>query len=246
MTQDVETSLRGTIDRVYVINLKSRPDRRREMETELGRIGLAPQSPLVAFFDAVKPPAAGDFPSVGARGCFMSHLGIIERAAAAGHRAILILEDDATVAPEHRAGFIRAVEALAAADWALAYPGYRIAGDPPSGAAQAMSPDWCRVAPQTDIGTTHAMLIRQQAYAPLIAYLRDMMARPAGHRDGGPMHVDGAYSWFRRSHPDLQTWVTPQPLVAQRASASDITPASWKEKVPLVGLLRRIKNRLRG
>ena len=38
------------------------------------------------------------------------------------------------------------------------------------------------------------MLINAPAIGPLIAYLERMVARPAGHPEGGPMHVDGAYS----------------------------------------------------
>src|SRR5690606_31802208 len=80
---------------IYVINLAYRADRRLEMSAELARLGLSFDDPKVTLFAAVRPEDAGEFPSVGARGCFMSHLGILHSALALGLRSILILEDDA-------------------------------------------------------------------------------------------------------------------------------------------------------
>ncbi len=246
MIEDVEARLRGTIDSLRIINLESRADRRREMEAELAQIGLAVQNGFGAFFKAVRPEAAGPFPSVGARGCFLSHLRVLEQAQAEGCKAILILEDDAAIVPELRMRFVEAIEELSNLDWVLAYLGYRIAPDRMPGPDSAVSATWRRVAAQTRLQTTHAMLVHHRAFAPLIGYLSDILERPPGHPDGGPMHVDGAYSRFRSSYPDMQTLITTQPYVLQRASASDITAPSWKERVPFIGQLRRLRNRLSG
>ena len=54
-------------DRIRVINLVERRDRRRDMERELAGIGLA-DDPRVAFISALRPNDAGNFTSVGARG----------------------------------------------------------------------------------------------------------------------------------------------------------------------------------
>jgi GR25 family glycosyltransferase involved in LPS biosynthesis len=71
-----------------VINLECRKDRRAEMETQLRRIQWDAQ-----FFPAVRPPDAGDFQSIGARGCFLSHLAVLKRAALQNDHAV-IMEDD--------------------------------------------------------------------------------------------------------------------------------------------------------
>ena len=62
----------------YVINLEDRTDRRAEMEQQLRRVGWQ-----AAFVAAIRPVDAGDFPSVGARGCFLSHLATLKQAGVA-------------------------------------------------------------------------------------------------------------------------------------------------------------------
>lgn len=241
----VEDTLRRHLGQIYVINLANRTDRRREMEAELDRLGVPAQSPLVSFFPAVRPDSAPPFPSIGARGCFLSHLEVLKQARTANHAAILILEDDAAFSAEHIAHMADMLPPLSRLDWAIAHLGYRIALDQMPGADQALHAHWRRLPAETGVQTTHAMLINQRAFTLLIDYLEQMMARPPGHPDGGPMHVDGAYSWFRRDHPECLALVTPGQYVIQRASRSDIAPSGWKDRIPLLGLARRIKNRLR-
>ncbi|MEO6716867.1 MAG: hypothetical protein ABIM50_06415, partial [Novosphingobium sp.] len=84
-------------DRIRVINLAERRDRRRDMARELAAIGLA-NDPRVSFFPAIRPENAGDFTSVGARGVYLGQLAILREAAAA-NESVLILEDDCTFAP---------------------------------------------------------------------------------------------------------------------------------------------------
>jgi glycosyl transferase family 25 len=79
--------------RIRIINLPSRKDRRREMLGELRRIGLA-GDPRVAFFEAVQRDDPRPWRRIGERGCFESHLAILREAARAGE-SVLILEDDA-------------------------------------------------------------------------------------------------------------------------------------------------------
>ena len=54
-------------ERIYVINLPNRTDRRKETEIELSKAG----GPLAIFFPAIRPPEAGKFRSIGERGCFV-------------------------------------------------------------------------------------------------------------------------------------------------------------------------------
>src|SRR5690242_11230903 len=78
--------------RIRVINLPERKDRRKEMLAELARAGLG-GDPRIAFTDAVKPDTFAPWRSKGERGCFLSHLTILEEAATA-NESVLILEDD--------------------------------------------------------------------------------------------------------------------------------------------------------
>jgi len=48
------------------------------------------------------------------------------------------------------------------------------------------------------------------------------------------MHVDGAYTWFRRTHPTRRTWVALPELGHQRQSRTDIHPLRWYDRWPLV------------
>ena len=229
---------------VYVINLESRPDRRLEMEAELHRAGFAAQDSHVEFFKAVQPDAPGSFPSIGARGCFLSHLNILRRARDAGSRMILVLEDDAAFSPAFLSEGAEVLAELENSESAINYLGYRIDPAQMPDLAQSQSAHWRVLDPETTVGCTHAMLIHQRAIGPLVQYLEAMLERPAGHAEGGPMHVDGAYTWFRRTHPQMLTLLTPQQYVTQRASRSDITEQSWKEKLPFWNVLRQVKNRL--
>lgn len=78
--------------RIRIINLPERDDRRREMARELARIGLSDDR-RVAFVPAVKPDTPAPFRSNGEHGCFLSHLAVIRDADEAGE-SVLILEDD--------------------------------------------------------------------------------------------------------------------------------------------------------
>jgi len=78
--------------RIRIINLPERVDRRRDMTRELTRVGLAGDD-RVAFFPAIRPADQGPFRSIGVHGVYLSHLTLLKEAAAAGE-SLLILEDD--------------------------------------------------------------------------------------------------------------------------------------------------------
>jgi glycosyl transferase family 25 len=65
-------------EQVRIVNLVDRPDRRREVIAELDRIGG--MAPNISFYDAHRPDDTGGFPSLGARGCFESHLAVLRSA----------------------------------------------------------------------------------------------------------------------------------------------------------------------
>jgi GR25 family glycosyltransferase involved in LPS biosynthesis len=72
----------------FVINLATRADRRAEMEAQLNRVGWQAE-----FFAAFRPNAAEGFPSIGARGCYLSHLAVL-RLGLRSRNHVLIMEDD--------------------------------------------------------------------------------------------------------------------------------------------------------
>lgn len=78
-------------DIIRIINLPSREDRRLEMIGELRRHGIEVDGERVAFSEAISPKEADGFYSIGAHGCYQSHLNILE---ASGDESVLIIEDD--------------------------------------------------------------------------------------------------------------------------------------------------------
>ncbi len=217
------------VDCVYVINLESRADRRLEMSAQLAGIGASFSAAPVRLFTAVRPDGPGAFPSAGARGCFLSHLAVLKDAAAAGHRCIVILEDDLNFADDF-SRFGPAVIGRAARDdrCSMFYGGYVV-----SAAAPLPSP-LAVISPETEVQTTHFVGIKQPTIDAAIGYLEAMLARPPGDPQGGPMHVDGAYSWFRRAHPAFTTLLCAPQLGYQRASRTDIHALAWYDKLPIV------------
>ncbi len=240
-TMNAPSPLFDAVDAIYVINLPHRTDRRAEAEAELARAGIAAGDSRVVIFPAVRPEEKGAFPSIGARGCFMSHLGVIRDAAANGHGAILILEDDADFTRAFVTEINNAVRAIASAkDAALIYLGYEPDEDAkPAGAALA---PLVAVDAAARLKQSHSIIMRRAAFGPVADYFEAMAARAGGDPKGGPMHVDGAYNWFRRAHPDMLTVKAAAPWAVQRASKTDIHDTGWKEKIPLFNAARRLRN----
>jgi hypothetical protein len=234
------SDLLDVYERIYVINLPSRSDRRVEMAEQLQRIGLRLGSPRVRLFAAIRPADAGAFPSRGARGCFMSHLGVLREAAADRLARVLILEDDCNFSDDFSQQAPAALARAASAECAIFYGGGQLGPLPPSTEAAVEIP------PNEAVGTTHFVGFDAAAARMAVPYLEAMLGRPAGDPQGGPMHVDGAYSWLRRAHPSLRTWAARPPLGHQRASRTDIHALRWFDRTPLVrdavAMLRRARN----
>ena len=207
----------AAFERIFVINLAHRTDRRQQMQAQLASVGVAHDSPQLQWFPAVRPDEAGGFPTIGARGCYLSHLGVLR--AAAGLRNVLILEDDL----DFVSGF--ALPALEPG-WGMFYGGARHALVPTGPVTRA--------APSEPVECAHFLALDGAVIAPLIAYLEAILRRPTGHPEGGPMHVDGAYSRFRADHPEVLTLVATPDLGTQRSSRSDIHPLRWFDRLPVV------------
>lgn len=222
-------------DRIRIVNLASRTDRRAEMERELRRVGLS-GDPRVAFFPAVTCSDSGQFPNRGAHGCFRSHQTLIEEAAQARH-SLLILEDDCDFLTPEIATF-RLPER-----WDILYGGYNEASDPEN-------------LHESDIIGSHFMGFSSRATRVAANYLNRYLeadfppdARAAAEPGFNPAirpPVDGAFVWMRRSHPELVT--TFSMLSVQRPSRTDIGDQRWFDRLAgvrtVAGWARRVRNAL--
>lgn len=227
--------------KTYIINLASRADRREEMQAQLQRLGLHLQSDGIELFDAVRPAATGGFPTLGAHGCFMSHLGVLRRARDEKLSSVLILEDDLNFSADFMDRMPALSQRLSLEPWGLFYGGYVLQHPLP-----ATDDDWVVVPADLAVGTTHFVAMHGSVVPRLVDYLEAIAARPPGDPAGGPMHVDGAYNWFRRAHTDVRTWLAVPELGHQRASRTDIHDLRWHDRLPvvrsMVGWVRKARN----
>jgi glycosyl transferase family 25 len=229
---------------VYIINLPHRRDRRREMAEQLNKIGLSFDSAGIRLFEAVRPETADSFPSIGARGCFLSHLAVLRDASEQGFERILILEDDVNFVEDFIARLGEVKAALERVDWSIFYGGYAMKPLVRTGGSEAVF----FAAPADSIQTTHFIGFRGEAICDAVSFLETLLSRPSGDPRGGPMHVDGAYNWFRNQFPFRITLLSVSPLGYQRSSRTDIHAHRWFDRVPVirsvVALLRSFANRL--
>lgn len=217
-------------DAIYIINLPSRTDRRDEMAQQLKRVGLSFDSPSVHLFPAIRPADKGGFESIGARGCFMSHLAILK--AANGSRNVLILEDDLN--------FATSLASIALPEsWDIFY----------GGALHTLEPagKLTNVPSNHVIQCSHFVAFNGATIPRVIEFLETLLTREVGDPLGGPMHVDGAYNAFRARNPEGVTLMAIPELGFQRPSRSDIAPVKWFDKVfglrTVVAMMRSFKAR---
>lgn len=217
--------------KAVVINLARRTDRRLAMQQQLSNIGWNAE-----FFPAIRPESAGEFPSVGARGCFLSHLAVLKKARDAGMQQLILLEDDVNFVSHFPERWQSSMSALAAREWSIFYPGHGIDDLPPG---------LSRIAPETAVQCTHFMMINGPALSILVAGLETILSRPGGHPLGGAMHVDGAYSTLRAQNHALETYAYSPIFGYQRSSRTDVGELKWFDRVnalaPIVTIARRLR-----
>ena len=218
-------------DRIRIISLPKRKDRRREMMRQLSKVGLD-EDPRVAFFDACRFDERGIFRAAGSRGCFTSHQHIICEAAAAS-QSVLILEDDCDFLP-----IIQTYESDR--QWDVFYGGYT--------ASDMRDPKNSEIIGSHFMGLNAVAAQKAAAYFlryPDPSFPPDQRAAAKANFDPTIRPgADGAYVWFRRAHPELRTQFSM--LSSQRASRTDIGRLKWYDRAPVVrslaGIARSIKN----
>lgn len=212
-------------DRIVILNLPGREDRRREMRQTLDQIGCDPDGPRVTWFPAIDPRSAAGFPSPGVRGCFLSHLAALNLLRNTASRRGLILEDDCEFATDFLDRQAEAADSLEAADWDIAYLGHDIAMPGPP--ALRVRP------PEEGVVLLHCYAVTGEVLPRLCRYLEAITLRSPNSPEGGPMYPDGGLNWFRRDHPDVTTVLVAPSLAYQRPSRSDLA-TRWFDRVPVV------------
>lgn len=214
-----------------VINLPSRPDRRRDTAAELYGVGW-PENRII-WYPGIDPRSPAGFVNAGYRGCFLSHLGALNLAGNKGLDEVLILEDDCGFGPAFPAVF-RA--AMMDDRWDICYFGHE---EPPC--ERGLLVEW---EPDRKVILAHCYAVRGRVLSILCPYLETMLLRSPGHPAGGPMSPDGALSWFRAHHPDVVTFLAMPSSAVQRSSASDLSPR-WFDRVPGLRVAAALARRTR-
>src|SRR5438445_8069339 len=109
-------------DRAVIINLPERKDRRREMDRQLQLAGIS--NDHIELFPAIRPSTLHDWPTLGARGCFLSHYAVLRQAFDRGLRSIAMLEDDCDFEPCFARVQRQLAEELTARDWGIVHFGH--------------------------------------------------------------------------------------------------------------------------
>ena len=211
--------------RLRIINLRRRADRRAETLAELTQLGESLEATRQAFFEAIEPSTAAGFPSAGVRGCYLSHLAVLEQALEDRVDTILVMEDDITFVRDARRQLAEATRGLAVFNWDIAYFGHaqgRLPG----------APGWKRV--PGPMRFAHCYAVNGRTLQRLVDFLHQILAREPGHPDGGPMHFDGALSTFLGRNPDIQAYYFSRNLAYQRPSRTDLHRPSLLDRTPVL------------
>jgi hypothetical protein len=216
----------------YVINLREREDRRAEMMAQLHHVGWTAQ-----FQEAKRPHTPDGFPSIGARGCYLSHLETLTRGYEMGSGHVLIMEDDLNFVGWFAHQWKRVYSELESREWSIFYPAHIL----------EVQPEGLHEVPcSLEIRCSHFVLFNRAALETIIDGLRTILSRSPGHPLGGLMHVDGAYSTIRTQNSDLKTYVFSPSFGYQRSSRSDVADVRFFDRItiarPLLQKLRRFKN----
>ena len=211
--------LKHFVDRVYVINLKRRPDRLRAFFKRLEQYGWPFKEPIV--YQAIEGDKVGVPPEFtqggGAYGCRMSHLRILQDCLMEDVSSVMILEDDADLCegfPEKVAAFLEKVPS----DW----EGIMLGGQ--------------HHAPPIATGIDGVVRVRYaqrtHCYIARPSYMKALQRRWGN----ATVHID----WLMRDWQHQHVVYAPDPwLVGQAGGRSDIRgaekPVEWwlsRDKLP--------------
>jgi glycosyl transferase family 25 len=213
--------------RVAIIHLPERVDRFRLLKAELASVGLDIHSSKVEIPTAPRPSDPNGFPSCGVYGNFLSHLTIIEKAHSDGLESVLVLEDDAIFSKTFNREQAMIARCLSENAWDQVFLGHSIADKLPyarSGLVRFTG----------DFFWAHCYAVHRRIMPRLISYMRQTIEREAGSPLGGKMYIDGAFTLFKRTHPDVICLVSSPRLSIQRGSSSSLNNPAWYARSRIV------------
>jgi glycosyl transferase family 25 len=223
-------------DRVRIINLKERKDRRTSMTKEIRRIGGVFEGVRLGFFEAIRRSSADGFPSPGLNGCFHSHLQILRDAHASDCKRLLVLEDDVVFHPEFNYLSNKLVQQLEGMpDWKIVNIGWESRCTRFTQTAKGIS-----IAPVDIIGT-HAYCLKGTHIEEFMEWFEYSLKLPLGHPDGGRISPDGVLNHFRMKTDSRGCYIFNPKLAQQYNSNSSISGNSLRHKLLGNGLFRAIR-----
>lgn len=196
----------------YALCLADRPDRRANVERELGRVGL----PYVVF-ESVRPTEALGFSSPGRRGCFESHLTLLRRAMDERVDMAVFCQDDLWIPRTFETVWPTILATLATLTWQFLHLGYIRNFFPSVGATvEPVGPHVGRLLAY-DLLCAHFYAVHRDTIPDLVDFLQERL-------DHGPHGShDGALNDFRRERGHFPLVARPN-LGEQMPSPSNITP----------------------
>jgi glycosyl transferase, family 25 len=218
-----------------IINLKRRADRRRRVTAQIHSLGIDMNQAGVLFFEAKSFVTRGLFVNSGVRGCFESHLALLQMCARS-NQPLLICEDDVyfeepALTVHHSAGFD-----LPTSGWDIIY----------FGLCEDRLEQHVGFVPYQDFATgLHCYAIQPDAAELAAKYFSASLSREPAHPDGGCKHPDGAMNDFRRKNPDVRCFIASPMIATQFASRTDLGTQKWFDHIrplrPAIDSLRRIR-----
>lgn len=207
----------SAFQRIRIVNLPVRTDRRAHMEKELASLGLK-EDKRVAFFSAIIRDDPGPFLRVGSHGAFLSHLTLLKEAAISDD-AILILQDDCKfLYPD--------INQFSLPDqWDIFYGGYEARNPENLQNSEIIGAHFMGFSPRAaKIAADYLMRYIQPDFPP-----DAQAAEDPGFDPSIKPPIDGAFVWLRRAHPELVTVFAM--LGVQRSSRTDIGHQRWFDKI---------------
>ena len=228
----------SSVDKVFVINLDRRKDRLREMEAQFASIGLGFDHDKIERFSAISPDQIAGFPSLGARGCFLSHLEILKWFQNSDWSRVAILEDDADFDLPDIETLQRYLQNLENHKFDIFYGGYHF----PDRFAE-MGAGIHDLTEKLIIGGTHCYILDRSILERLILFLEDVQRKLA---DGIEVDgfIDNIISSFWIENQDCRVKIAVPAFAFQRRSATDIHAPNPLDTIPVIRNLTNLARKL--
>jgi hypothetical protein len=126
-------------------------------------------------------------------------------------------------------------------EWDIVYFGH-----PFEGSSNLSEPVWKVV--DEPIHLSHFYAVNGKSLGKLRDFLFQVMERPPGHPDGGPMHYDAALNTLIQSNKEILAYYFTWSLGYQRPSRTDLHELSIVDRAPILrsvmAMLRRLKAKI--